>query len=61
MRRGMSAIIVKDNKVSVGIIIDRDLAIKTTVSKKIRKLAVSENSKSAGLITSANLINQLVK
>lgn len=61
MRRGMSAIIVKDNKVSVGIIIDRDLAIKTTVSKKIRKLAVSENSKNAGRITSTDLINQLVK
>jgi len=37
MRRGMSAIIVKDNKVSVGIIIDRDLATKTTVSKKNQK------------------------
>ena len=92
---GIGAIIVKDNKIPVGIITDRDFATKIAanslpfdtpvekimssplitinydetisssakimVSKKIRKLAVSENGKIVGLITSTDLINQLVK
>ena len=92
---GIGAIIVKDNKIPVGIITDRDFATKIAannlpfdtpvekimssplitinhseaissaakmmVSKKIRKLAVSEKGKIVGLITSTDLINQLVK
>ena len=92
---GIGAIIVKDNKIPIGIITDRDFATKIAannlpfdipvekimssplitinhgeaissaakmmVSKKIRKLAVSEKDKIVGLITSTDLINQLVK
>lgn len=92
---GIGAIIVKDNDDPVGIITDRDFAVKiaannlpsdTSVektmssplitinhsepisaaaemmsSKKIRKLAVSENGKIIGIITSTDLVNQLAK
>ena len=92
---GIGAIIVKDNDDPVGIITDRDFAIKIAAnnlpsdtpvektmssplitinhsepisaaaemmsSKKIRKLAVSENGKIIGIITSTDLVNQLAK
>ena len=92
---GIGAIIVKDNDDAVGIITDRDFAVKIAAnnlpsdtpvekimssplitinhsdpisaaaemmsSKKIRKLAVSENGKIIGIITSTDLVNQLVK
>jgi len=92
---GIGAIIVKNNDDPVGIITDRDFAVKIVVnnlpsdtpvekimssplitinhsdpisaaaemmsSKKIRKLAVSENGKIIGIITSTDLVNQLAK
>ena len=92
---GIGAIIVKDNDDPVGIITDRDFAVKIAAndlpsdtpvekimssplitinhsepisaaaemmsSKKIRKLAVSENGKIIGIITSTDLVNQLAK
>ncbi|MCJ8306309.1 MAG: CBS domain-containing protein [Nitrosopumilus sp.] len=92
---GIGAIIVKDNDGPVGIITDRDFAVKIAAnnlpsdtpveqimsaplitinhsepisaaaemmsSKKIRKLAVSDNGKIVGLITSTDLVNQLAK
>ncbi len=92
---GIGAIIVKDNDNPVGIITDRDFAVKIAAnnlpsdtqvekimssplitinyndpisaaaemmsSKKIRKLAVSENGKIIGIITSTDLVNQLAK
>ncbi len=92
---GIGAIIVKDNDHPVGIITDRDFAVKIVAnnlpsdtpvektmssplitinhsepistaaemmtSKKIRKLAVSENGKIIGIITSTDLVNQLAK
>ena len=92
---GIGAIIVKDNDDPVGIITDRDFAVKIVAnnlpsdtpvektmssplitinhsepisaaaemmsSKKIRKLAVSENGKIIGIITSTDLVNQLAK
>jgi CBS domain-containing protein len=92
---GIGAIIVKDNDVPVGIITDRDFAVKIVAnnlsfdtpvekvmssplitinhnepisiaaeimsSKKIRKLAVTENDKIIGILTSTNLVNQLAK
>ena len=92
---GIGAIIVKDNDDAVGIITDRDFAVKIAAnnlpsdtpvekimssplitinhsdpisaaaemmsSKKIRKLAVSENGKIIGIITSTDLVNQLAK
>ena len=92
---GIGAIIVKDNDDTVGIITDRDFAVKIVAnnlpsdtpvektmssplitinhsepisaaaemmsSKKIRKLAVSENGKIIGIITSTDLVNQLAK
>ena len=92
---GIGAIIVKDNEIPIGIVTDRDFAIKVasnslsldtpvekimsspliTIShnelisaaaemmstKKIRKLAVSENGKIVGIITSTDLVNQLAK
>jgi len=91
----IGAILVKENETHVGIITDRDFAIKITAnnlpfdtpveeimsspiitinsnepistaakmmsSKKIRKLAVSENGKIVGLITSTDLVNQFPK
>ena len=92
---GIGAIIVKDNDDPVGIITDRDFAVKIAanklpldtpveetmsspivtinhnesisaaakrmINKKIRKLAVSENGKIIGIITSTDLVKQLVK
>jgi CBS domain-containing protein len=93
---GIGAIIVKDNDDNpVGIITDRDFAVKIAAnnlpsdtpvekimssplitinhsesistaaemmsSRKIRKLAVSENGKIIGIITSTDLVNQLAK
>ncbi len=92
---GIGAIIVKNNDDPVGIITDRDFAVKIAAnnlpsdtpvektmssplvtinhsepisaaaemmsSKKIRKLAVSENGKIIGIITSTDLVNQLAK
>ena len=92
---GIGAVIVKDNEHPVGIITDRDFAVKIAannlpfdtpveetmsspivtinhnetisaaaermVNKKIRKLAVSENGKIIGIITSTDLVKQLVK
>ena len=91
----IGAILVKENETHVGIITDRDFAIKISAknlpfdtpvkeimsspiitinsnepistaakmmsSKKIRKLAVSENGKIVGLITSTDLVNQFAK
>jgi len=91
----IGAILVKENETHVGIITDRDFAIKITAnklpldtpvkeimsspiitinpnepisaaakimsSKKIRKLAVSENGKIIGLITSTDLVNHFAK
>ena len=90
---GIGAIIVKENEIPIGIVTDRDFAIKVasnsmpldtpvenimsspliTISntasissaaemmstKKIRKLAVSDNGKIVGIITSTDLVNQL--
>ena len=92
---GIGAIIVKENKISTGIITDRDFATKISANnlpldtpvqkvmssplitvnhtdsissvakimsnKKVRKLAVSENGKIIGIITSTDLVNQLAK
>ena len=92
---GIGAIIVKDHDNPIGIITDRDFAVKIVAnnlsfdtpvektmssplvtinhdalissaaemmsSKKIRKLAVSENGKIVGIITSTDLVNQLAK
>ena len=91
---GIGAVIVKDNEHPVGIITDRDFAVKIAannlpldtpveetmsspivtinhnetisaaaermVNKKIRKLAVSENGKIIGIITSTDLVKQFV-
>jgi len=91
----IGAIIVKENEIPVGIITDRDFAIKIAAndlsfdtpvkkimssplvtinhsepissaakmmsSKKIRKLAVSENGKIIGIITSTDLVNHIAK
>ncbi|MDH3501303.1 MAG: CBS domain-containing protein [Nitrosopumilus sp.] len=91
----IGAIIVKENEIPVGIITDRDFAIKIAAnnlsfdtpvekimssplitinhsesissaakimsSKKIRKLAVSENDKIIGIITSTDIVNQIAK
>ena len=90
----IGAVIVKDKEHPVGIITDRDFAVKIAannlpfdtpveetmsspivtinhnetisaaaermVNKKIRKLAVSENGKIIGIITSTDLVKQLV-
>ncbi|MGY5143143.1 MAG: CBS domain-containing protein [Candidatus Nitrosopumilus sp. bin_32a] len=92
---GVGAIIVKENKIPVGIITDRDFAVKIAAhslpldtpvekimsspvitinhndsishaakvmnNKKIRKLAVMDNGKITGIITSTNLVDQLAK
>ncbi|MDH3764483.1 MAG: CBS domain-containing protein [Nitrosopumilus sp.] len=92
---GVGAIIVKENGIPVGIVTDRDFAIKLSAknlsfdtpvekimssplitinpdesissaakiisSKKIRKLAVSENGQIIGIITSTDLVNQIAK
>ena len=92
---GISAILVKENGIHVGIVTDRDFATKITANnlpldthvkkimssplitvnhdeqistaakimhdKKVRKLAVAENGKIVGLITSTDLVNQIVK
>ena len=92
---GIGAIIVKDNDDPVGIITDRDFAVKIAAnnlpsdtpvekimssplvtinhnepisaaadmmtSKKIRKLAVTENGKIVGVVTSTDLVTQLAK
>ena len=91
----IGAIIVKENGIPVGIITDRDFAIKIAAnnrsfdtpvekimssplvtishnepissavkimsSKKIRKLAVSENGKIIGIVTSTDIVNQIAK
>jgi len=91
----IGAIIVKKNEIPVGIITDRDFAIKVTAnnlsfdipvekimssplitinhdesissaakimsSKKIRKLAISENGKIIGIITSTDIVTQIAK
>ena len=91
----IGAIIVKENGNPVGIVTDRDFAIKIAVnnlsfdtpvekimssplitinhdesissaakimsSKKIRKLAVSENDKIIGIITSTDIVNLIAK
>ena len=91
----IGAIIVKENGNPIGIITDRDFAIKIAVnnlpfdtpvakimssplitinhdesifsaakimnSKKIRKLAVSENDKIIGIITSTDIVNLIAK
>ena len=91
----IGAIIVKENGNPIGIITDRDFAIKIAVnnlsfdtpvekimssplvtinhdesissaakimnSKKIRKLAVSENDKIIGIITSTDIVDLIVK
>ena len=94
---GIGAIIVKENEIPIGIVTDRDFAIKVAShsmpldtpvekhnvfstyyhqsytelqfhaaaemmsTKKIRKLAVSDNGKIVGIITSTDLVNQLAK
>ena len=92
---GIGAVIVKENKIPIGIITNRDFATKIAAhnlsfstpvekimssplvaishnesilasaemmnSKKIRKLAVSENGEIIGLITSTDLVNHLIK
>ncbi len=92
---GIGAILVQNNDNPVGIVTDRDFAIRVAAnnlsfdssvekimssplvtinhnepisaaaermtSKKIRKLAVTENGKVIGIITSTDLITQLVK
>ena len=91
----IGAIIVKENEIPVGIVTDRDFAVKIASNnlpfetpaekimssplitinhdesisaaaemmstKKIRKLAVVENGKIIGIITSTDLVNQLAK
>ena len=92
---GIGAIFVQENDHPVGIVTDRDFAIKITaknlpfdtsaekimssplvtinhnepisaaaermISKKIRKLAVTENGKIVGVVTSIDLIRQITK
>jgi len=91
----IGAILVKENGTHVGIITDRDFAIKITANnlpldtpvkeimsspiitinhnepissaaemmnhQKVRKLAVSDNGKIIGIITSTDLVNQIAK
>ena len=91
MEQGVGAILVKKDSVPMGIITDRDYAIKIAVNKlswdtsvdkvasyplktinseetvlaaskimtsqKIRKIAVSENNKIVGIITSTDIVN----
>jgi len=91
----IGAILVKENGTHVGIITDRDFAIKIAANKlpldtpvkeimsspiikinhnepissaaemmnhqKVRKLAVSDNGKIIGIITSTDLVNQIAK
>ena len=91
----IGAIIVKENEIPIGIVTDRDFAIRIAAndlsfdtpaakimssplvtidhdahisiaakmmsSKKIRKLAVSDNGKIVGILTSTDLVNQLAK
>jgi len=93
MEQGIGAVLVKKDSIPIGIITDRDFAIKIAAnkypsdtpvgkvasmplqtigpnesildaakqmsSKKIRKLAVVENNKVIGIITSTDLTNQL--
>lgn len=93
MEQGIGAVFVKKDSIPIGIITDRDFAIKIMVnkypsdtpvgqvasmplqtispnesildaakqmsSKKIRKLAVIENNKVIGIITTTDLTNQL--
>ncbi|MEK6866715.1 MAG: CBS domain-containing protein [Thermoproteota archaeon] len=93
MEQGIGAVFVKKDSVPIGIITDRDFAIKIMVnkypsdtpvgqvasmplqtigpnesildaakqmsSKKIRKLAVIENNKVIGIVTTTDLTNQL--
>ena len=93
MEQGIGAVFVKKDSIPIGIITDRDFAIKIMVnkypsdtpvgqvasmplqtigpnesildaakqmsSKKIRKLAVIENNKIIGIITTTDLTNQL--
>ena len=93
MEQGIGAVLVKKDSVTMGIITDRDFAIKVAAnrcsldmpvgeiasfplqtigpnqsildaakqmsSKKIRKIAVVQDSKVIGIITSSDLINQL--
>ena len=93
MEQGIGAVFVKKDSITIGIITDRDFAIKIMVnkyspdtpvgqvasmplqtigpnesildaakqmsSKKIRKLAVIENNKVIGIITTTDLTNQL--
>ena len=92
---GVGAIFVKENDHPVGVVTDRDFAIKITAnnlpfdtpaekimssplvtinhnepisaaaermtSKKIRKLAVTENGKIVGVVTATDLVTQLAK
>ncbi len=93
MEQGIGAVLVKEGSITIGIITDRDFAIKIVAnqypldtpvgkiasiplqtigsnqsildaakqmsSKKIRKLAVVEDTKVIGIITSSDLVNQL--
>ena len=93
MEQGIGAVLIKENSIPIGIITDRDFAIKIVAnkypldtpvgkiastplqtidpnesildaakqmsSKKIRKLAVVEDTKIVGIITSSDLVNQL--
>ncbi|MCE9617652.1 MAG: CBS domain-containing protein [Nitrosarchaeum sp.] len=93
MEQGIGSVLVKEDSIPIGIITDRDFAIKIMAnkypsdtpagkvasmplqiigpnesildaakqmsSKKIRKLAVVENDKIIGIITSTDLTNQL--
>lgn len=92
---GIGAIIVKENEIPVGIVTDRDFAVKIASdnlpfdtpaekimssplitinhnepisaaaemmrNKKIRKLAVAENGKIIGILSSTDLVNHLAK
>ena len=93
MEQGIGAVLIKENSIPIGIITDRDFAIKIVANKypldtpvgkiastplqtigpnesildaakqmstkKIRKLAVVEDTKIVGIITSSDLVNQL--
>ncbi|PIW34679.1 MAG: signal transduction protein [Nitrosopumilales archaeon CG15_BIG_FIL_POST_REV_8_21_14_020_33_23] len=95
MEQGIGAVLVKKDSATVGIITDRDFAIKIVAnkypldtpvekiasfplqmigpnesildaanqmsSKKIRKLAVSENNIVVGIITSSDIVKQLAR
>lgn len=95
MEQGIGAVLVKKDSATVGIITDRDFAIKIVAnkypldtpvekiasfplqmigpnesildaanqmsSKKIRKLAVSENNIIVGIITSSDIVKQLAR